>query len=206
MTLTGMKQSGLCVMDPAGFEFCSTDGYATVEEKLRNLFPRLFDWLCDSDPYDSTTSPWLICVKSPHQKTLAVYLDDQRLPTGKAVIEACQLAKGKSGIKDRYLYLGKPFTQYVVCSNLLFLVTRECVPMTTLNEWRPSVSSTQDSKSNGSSDIEDPSSDSERSSPLMRSIPFPLSQRPRRHARAQSEDEVERDVISISTGMPTVSL
>jgi hypothetical protein len=78
--------------------------------------------------------------------------------------------------------------------------------MATLNEWRPSISSKQDSKSNGSSDIEDSSSDSERSSPLMRSIPFPLSQRPRRHARAQSEDEVERDVISISTGMQIVSL
>jgi hypothetical protein len=40
----------------------------------------------------------------------------------------------------------------------------------------------------------------------MHSIPFPLSQRLRRHARAQSEDEVERDVISISTGMQIVSL
>jgi len=55
-------------MDPAGFEFRPSDGYATVEEKLRKLFPRPFDWLCDSDPSDSTTSPWLICVKSPHQK------------------------------------------------------------------------------------------------------------------------------------------
>ena len=85
-------------------------------------------------------------------------------------------------------------------------MTRECVPTATLNKWRPSVSSKQDSKSDGSSDMEDPSSDSERSSPLLHSFPFPLSQRPRRHARAQSEDEVERDVISISTGMHTISL
>lgn len=95
---------------------------------------------------------------------------------------------------------------WYVITYLLFSVTRECVPMATLNDWRPSVSSKQDSKSSGSSDMEDSSSESERSSPLMRSIPFPLSQRPRRYARAQSEDEVEQDVISISTGMQPISL
>ena len=109
-----MKQSGLCIMNPAGIEFRSSDDYATIEEKLRNLFPRLFDWMCDSEPYDSTTASWLICVKSPHQKPLAVYSDDQQLPNGDDIITASQLAKGKSGIKDRCLYLGKPLTQYVI--------------------------------------------------------------------------------------------
>lgn len=94
-------------MNPAGFEFRSTDSYAAVEEKLRNHFPRLFEWLYDSEPYDSTTASWLICVKPPHQKTLAVYSDDQRLPNGSDIIGASQLVKGKSGIKDRFLYLGK---------------------------------------------------------------------------------------------------
>ena len=118
-----MRQSGLCVISPTGFEFRSTDGYAAVEEKLRNLFPRLFDWMYDSEPYDSTTASWLICMKPPNQKSLAVYSDNQQLPNGSDIIGAYQLVKAKSGIKDRFLYLGKPssLTQYVVvCSNLLF--------------------------------------------------------------------------------------
>lgn len=84
-----------------------------------------------------------------------------------------------------------------------FLVTRECVPKAILNDWRPSVSSNKDSVSNETPDIEDSSSDGERSSPFMYSlqVPFPLSQRPRRNARTGSEDEVEQDVISISTGV-----
>ena len=64
----------------------------------------------------------------------------------------------------------------------------------------------QDSISIRSSDVEDTSSDDERSSPLIRSFPFPPSQHLRQRARAQSEEEVEQDVISISTGMQTISL
>ena len=65
VALTGMKQSGLCVMKDTGFEFRSTDTYSIIDDKLRNLFPNLFDWIMESEPYDSTTSSWLICMKPP---------------------------------------------------------------------------------------------------------------------------------------------
>ena len=84
-------------------------------------------------------------------------------------------------------------------SDLLFLVTRECVPKSILNKWRPSVSSNQDSISIENSDIEDSStSDSD----AERSLPFPLSQHQHQHQHDGSEDEVEHDVITIS-GMQT---
>lgn len=107
IALTGMKQSGLCVMKGAGFEFLSTDTYSTIDEKLRNLFPNLFDWIIESEPYDATTSSWLICMKPPYRKNLVVYSDDQCLPTGFDIITACQLSKSKAGIQDRVLYLGE---------------------------------------------------------------------------------------------------
>lgn len=75
-------------------------------------------------------------------------------------------------------------------------MTRERVPKSILNTWRPSVSSNQDSKSIENSDTGDSTSDSD----TKRSLPFPLSQH--RHQRDGSEDEVEQDVISISD-MPT---
>ena len=95
-------------MNPAGFEFRSSDNYSMVEEKLCTLFPRLFDWMLDAEPYDSPTSSWLICMKPPYRKNLVVYSNDQQLPTGLDIVTACQLAKSKSGIKDRFLYLGEP--------------------------------------------------------------------------------------------------
>ena len=55
IALTGMKQSGLCVMKNSGFEFHPDDTYSMVDEKLRIIFPKLFDWLCESEPYDAPT-------------------------------------------------------------------------------------------------------------------------------------------------------
>jgi len=104
IALTGMKQSGLCVKS-SGFEFHPDDTYSVVDEKLRNLFPKLFDWLCESEPYDAMTSPWLICLKPP-RKPLAVYSDDW-LPTGDDIITACQFASAKVGIPLRTLFLGE---------------------------------------------------------------------------------------------------
>ena len=103
-----MKQAGLCVMRDSGFDFHSTDTYSMVDEKLRELFPRLFDWLCDTEPYDAETSSWLICMKPSYsRKSLVVFSDDQALPTGFDIRTACQLAKGKVGHSHRILYLGK---------------------------------------------------------------------------------------------------
>lgn len=99
-----MKQSGLC-MKSSGFDFHPNDTYAVLDEKLQNLFPKLFDWLCESESYDATTSSWLICFKPP-RKPLAVYSDD-RLPTGDDIITACQFANAKVGISQRTLFLGK---------------------------------------------------------------------------------------------------
>jgi hypothetical protein len=104
-----MKQSGLCVMKGVGFEFLSTDTYSTIDDKLRNLFPNLFDWIIEFEPSDATTSSWLICMKPPYRKNLVVYSDDQSLPTGFDIITACQLSKSKTGVQDRVLYLGEPF-------------------------------------------------------------------------------------------------
>ena len=110
ITLTGMKQSGLCVMKSSGFEFHLDDTYPTVDEKLWNLFPKLFDWLCESEPYNAPTSSWLICLKSPC-RDLAVYSDD-KLPTGADIIDACRSGNSKVGISNRILFLGKLY--YVI--------------------------------------------------------------------------------------------
>lgn len=107
IALTGMKQSGLCIIKRSGFEFHPDDTYSVLDEKLRILFPKLFDWLCESEEYEATTSSWLICMKPP-RKPVAVYSDD-RLPTGMDIITTCQLAKTKVGITHRILYLGKLF-------------------------------------------------------------------------------------------------
>lgn len=108
MALTGMKQSGLCVMKDSGFEFLPSDTYSMVDDKLRILFPVLFDWICKSDPDDAITSSWLVCMKPPYtRKSLVVYSDDQTLPTGFDIMTACQLSKTKVGVQNRILYLGK---------------------------------------------------------------------------------------------------
>jgi hypothetical protein len=110
VALTGMRQSGLCVMKDSGFDFHANETYSTVDKKLRDLFPGLFDWLSEAEPDDAETSPWLICMKTPYsRKSLAVYSDDRRLPTGFDLITACKLAKSKVGVQNRVLYLGKPF-------------------------------------------------------------------------------------------------
>jgi len=85
IALTGMKQLGLCVMKSSRFEFHPDDTYSTVDEKLQIIFPKLFDWLCELEPYDTATSPWLICLKAPC-RDLAVYSDDKQLPTGADVM------------------------------------------------------------------------------------------------------------------------
>ena len=107
IALTRMKQSGLCIMQGSGFEFHPDDTYSVLDEKLRILFPKLFDWLCESEEYDTINSSWLVCMKPP-RRSLAVYSNDQ-LPTGMDVITACQLAKTKVGVSHQIFYLGKPF-------------------------------------------------------------------------------------------------
>ena len=106
IALTGMKQSGLCVKS-SGFEFHPDDTYSVLDEKLRNLFPKLFDWFCDSEPYEEfkTTSSWLVCFKPPC-KPLSVFSDDW-LPTSDDVITACQFANAKVGVSQRILFLSK---------------------------------------------------------------------------------------------------
>jgi len=127
LALTGMKQSGLCVLRESGFEFHSTDTYSTIEDKLRVLFPKLFNWISISEPDNTDTSSWLICMKAPYsRKSLIVYSDDQSLPTGFDIITACQLSRSKVGVQNRVLYL----------------VTRDPVPSRIAITWRPSVSST----------------------------------------------------------------
>jgi len=80
LAITGMKQSGLCVMRESDF---STDSYSVVEDKLCVLFPKLFNWISKSERDDATTSSWLICMRPPYaRKSLIVYSDDQSLPTG----------------------------------------------------------------------------------------------------------------------------
>ena len=143
LALTGMKQSGLCVLRESGFEFHSTDTYSMIEDKLRVPFPRLFNWISISEPDDSDTSSWLICMKAPYsKKTLIVYSDDQSLPTGFDIMTACQLSRSKVGLKNRVLYLGTHFI-LVIYFILNFLpVTREPVPSRIAIAWHPSVSST----------------------------------------------------------------
>jgi hypothetical protein len=109
VALAGMRQSGLCVMSSTGFEFLHSDTYSTIDEKLRILFPKVFDWIIETEPSDEITSSWLICMKPPYRKDLLVISDDRSLPTGSDIITACQLAKSKAGVQDRILYLGKYF-------------------------------------------------------------------------------------------------
>ena len=110
IALTGMKQLGLCIMKSSSFGFHLDDTYSTVDEKLWIIFPKLFDWLCESEPYDAPTSPWLICLKAPC-RDVAVYSDD-KLPTGADIIDACWFGKPKVGISNRILFLGKLY--YVI--------------------------------------------------------------------------------------------
>ena len=97
-------------MKSFGFKFHPDDTYSTVNEKLQNIFPKLFDWLCESEPDDTPTSSWLICLKAPH-RDLAVYSDD-KLPTGADIIDACRFGKPKVGISNHILFLGKLY--YVI--------------------------------------------------------------------------------------------
>jgi len=76
IALTGMKQSGLCVIKGSGgFEFHPDDTYSVLDEKLWNHFPKLFDWLCKLEAYDTINSSWLVCMKPP-RKSLIIYSDD----------------------------------------------------------------------------------------------------------------------------------
>lgn len=110
VALTGMRQSGLCVMKDSGFDFHANETYSTINAKLHDLFPGLFDWLSEAEPDDAENSSWLICMKTPYsRKSLVVYSDDRHLPTGFDIITACKLAKSKVGVQNRVLYLGKLF-------------------------------------------------------------------------------------------------
>ena len=109
VALAGMRQSGLCVMSSSGFEFLHSDTYSTIDDKLWALFPKVFDWIIETEPSDEMTSSWLICMKPPYRKELLVISDDRSLPTGSDIITACQLAKSKAGVQDRVLYLGEYF-------------------------------------------------------------------------------------------------
>lgn len=108
VALTGMKQSGLCVMKDSGFEFLASDMYSMVDNKLQILFPDLFSWISESEPDDAITSSWLVCMKPPYSwKSLVVYSADQALLTGFDIMTACQLAKNKVGVQNQVLYLDK---------------------------------------------------------------------------------------------------
>ncbi|KAF8800930.1 hypothetical protein BYT27DRAFT_7227074 [Phlegmacium glaucopus] len=148
VALTGMKQSSLCLMKDSGFDFLSSDTYSIIDNKLCILFPDLFDWICESEPDDATTSSWLIY--------------DRSLPTGFDIMTA---------------------------------FTREPVPSQILKKWRPIVPLQQISTSNKDSDVEDMSSDDAKGPLSFPSIPPPPSQL----RWNRSEDEVEEDIISIST-------
>jgi len=146
LALTGMKQSGLCVLKDSGFEFRSTDSYSTINDKLRAVFPKLFDWIARCEPDDSPTSSWLVCMKPPYsRRSLIVYSDDQNLPNGFDIITASQLSKSKVGLQNRVLYL----------------VTREPIPGRILMTWRPTVVSAKGTTSTDSEhvELEDPSLD-----------------------------------------------
>ena len=205
VALTGMKQSGLCVMKDSGFEFLASDTYSTVDNKLRILFPDLFDWIIESEPDDLITSSWLVCMKPPYsRKSLVVYSDDQALPTGFDIMSACQLAKNKVGVQNRVLYLGKLSPLIYLALSKSCLVTREPVPSQILRKWRPIVPLRGLSTSKRDSGIEDLSSDVSEDDPSS-PIPGP-STRPfifpppsqLHHNRDRSEEEVEEDIINIS--------
>jgi hypothetical protein len=83
-------------------------------------------------------------------------------------------------------------------------VTRHPVPAEMLMEWRPRIFSVPFSALEGT-DLGDQSSDeidNDTSSPTFSPIPLPSTQPSlqRRLRRNRSEDEVEQDIISISSG------
>lgn len=85
-------------------------------------------------------------------------------------------------------------------TGFLILVTRRRVSSATLKMWRPSIAF-QKPLSNQGSDIEDESQDNvedKTPSPILDPAPFPLSQR-RLRRRDRSEEEVEQDIVSISS-------
>ena len=129
VALTGMKQSGLCVMKDSGFEFHASDSYSLLDSKLCNLFPDLFEWINKSKPDDATTSSWLVCMKPPYsRKSLVVYSDvvysdDRALPTGFDIMTACHLAKTKVGVQNQVLYLGKHSTLIYRSSTKILIPT-----------------------------------------------------------------------------------
>ncbi|KIJ92423.1 hypothetical protein K443DRAFT_13620 [Laccaria amethystina LaAM-08-1] len=179
VALTGMKQSGLCVTKSSGFTFHPDDSYPILDAKLQELFPKLFTWLWNAEADDATTSSWLICMKPP-RRNLAVYSDD-RLPTGMDIIDACKLANTKVGISYW----------------TLFLVTRYPVLAATLLEWKPRISLAQDPAMNKDSSVDD--SDNDTPSPTFSTVPLPSNQRSLQCRHDRSEDEVEQDIISISS-------
>lgn len=187
-----MKQSGLCVLRESGFEFRSTDTYSTIEDKLRVLFPKLFNWISISEPDDTNTSSWLICMKPPYaKKTLTVYSDDQSLPTGFDIITACQLSKSKVGLKNRVLYLGRPFILLIYFILNFFAVTRDPVPSHIVKTWRPSVSSSLRGSSKSKLELESviELEDTDTDSAEDQSFGFPLA-----------VDQVKEDDIGVQTG------
>lgn len=193
-----MKQSGLCVLRDSGFEFRSSDTYSTIEDKLRVLFPKLFNWISISEPDDASTSSWLICMKPPYsRKSLIVYSDDQSLPTGFDIITACQLSRSKVGLQNQVLYLGRSLI-LIVCFILNFLaVTRDPVPSHIAITWRPSLSSTSrgSSKLKPISVLEIEDTDSDSAEDQNSGLPLALA-----------VDQVEEDTIGVQTGQSSASV
>lgn len=77
------------------------------------------------------------------------------------------------------------------------LVTRYPVPAATLLEWKPRISLAQDPAMNKDSSVDD--SDNDTPSPTFSTVPLPSNQRSLRRRHDRSEDEVEQDIISISS-------
>ena len=83
-------------------------------------------------------------------------------------------------------------------------MTRYPVPAEMLEQWRPHVSLLQGSALNKGSEGDDRSldeADNDTPSPTFSPVPLPSTQPSlqRRHRRNGSEDEVEQDIISISS-------
>jgi hypothetical protein len=105
--LATLRQHGLCVVNPEGFIFYAEDTHEDLENKFRELFPPLFQWLDDTMSDFLDLSRWMICSKRcNHRKGVMVNSDDRKLPDGGDIIAACQGGPGKVNFLDLTLFLG----------------------------------------------------------------------------------------------------
>ena len=104
--LATLRQHGLCIISTEGFTFSSTDSHQDIDDKLRELFPAIFQWFDPLLHYPSC-SQWPICSKHcHHKKGVMVNSDDRKLPDGADIIAACQVGTGKVNFMDLTLFLG----------------------------------------------------------------------------------------------------